>query len=80
MERKPNYIYDIEQTVYGQMFMKKNTIIVSTIGGLRTGRGHVGFIEAYKPGGFWFVEENSKEDEGRLFIPFHAIDHIEVIE
>lgn len=82
IEKKENYIYDIEQTVYGHMFMNKNTIIVSTLGGLRTARGHVGFIEAFKPAGFWFVPEGteSKERIGRIFIPFHAVDHIEVVE
>lgn len=82
IEKKENYIYDIEQTVYGQLFMRRNTVIVSTLGGLRTARGHVGFIEAFNPGGFWFVPEGTeaKEGVGRIFIPFHAVDHIEVVE
>lgn len=81
-EKKDNYLYDQEQTVYGQMFMNRTKIIVSTLGGLRTARGHVGIIEAFKPAGFWFVPENSqgKEGVGRIFIPFHAVDHIEVVE
>lgn len=81
-ERKKNYIYDIEQTVYGQLFMNRNTIIVQTLAGLRTGRGKVGIIEAYIPGGFWFVPEDTKTNDSvkRIFIPFHAVDHIEVVE
>lgn len=81
-EKKDNYIYDIEQTVYGQLFMKRNKVIVNTIAGLRTARGHIGIIETFKPGGFWFIPDNTvgKDGVGRIFIPFHAVDHIEVVE
>lgn len=74
------YIRDIEQTVYGKLFAEKTRVMVTTRSGIPK-KGVISSIESNYLGGIWIGRELK---EGKItkgtFIPFSAIDSIEVRE
>lgn len=72
------YIRNIEQTVYGQLFIDGIRVKVTTVSG-REVRGKIS-VEPKYPGGIWIARQNNEDGTAKkgTFIPFTAIDNLEI--
>ena len=73
---KAEYMTDVEQTIYAKEFMQcKRVKVITRSGHLFEGRLS---CDGRFPGGIWIQEK--EDDKPKSFIPFSAIDGIQVLE
>ncbi len=73
---KAEYMTDVEQTIYAKEFMQyKRVKVITRAGCIFEGRLS---CDGRFPGGIWIKEEEG--DKPKSFIPFSAIDSVQVLK
>lgn len=63
---------------YSMLYMKRQRVIVTTCSGWTSKEVFLS-CESNWPGGVWLFEYDGGADSGKTFVPYSAIDHIEVL-